>query len=127
MNAWGPWGARIRIENQNVSTPGTGTFVFLKTETEHAVAGFTALGERGKRAETVGREAAMELIRYYVSGAPWTSTWPIRLSSTWRCATRNPTSSSPASRSTCSPTCGSSAGSGGSATMLTVNWASGAG
>ncbi len=50
-------------------TPGKGTFVFLRVESEHGVAGFTALGARGKRAENVGEEAAMELARFYSSGA----------------------------------------------------------
>lgn len=50
-------------------TPGQGTFVFLKAGSEHSVAGFTSLGERGKKAEVVGEEAAEEFIRYYSTGA----------------------------------------------------------
>ncbi|MDH5203226.1 MAG: RNA 3'-terminal phosphate cyclase [Nitrospirota bacterium] len=59
----------VEIELLNVSTPGQGTFIFLESESEHSVAGFTSLGERGKRAETVGEEAAKEFLDYYNSGA----------------------------------------------------------
>jgi RNA 3'-terminal phosphate cyclase (ATP) len=52
------------IELREVPSLGQGTFIFLKTESEHSIAGFTALGERGKRAEAVGEEAATELIEY---------------------------------------------------------------
>lgn len=54
----------VRITLVDAPTPGQGTFLFLAAESEHAVAGFTALGERGKRAETVGAEAAAELLGY---------------------------------------------------------------
>lgn len=60
-----PTGIRTAV----VQTPGTGTFIFIKTESEHSIAGFTSLGERGKRAETVGEEGAMELIEYCRSNA----------------------------------------------------------
>jgi len=55
----------IDIEVLNVPTPGQGTFIFLKFESENSIAGFTSLGERGKKAEVVGEEAAMEFLRYY--------------------------------------------------------------
>jgi RNA 3'-terminal phosphate cyclase (ATP) len=55
----------IDIELLNASTPGQGTFVFLLSETKNSVAGFTSLGERGKRAEVVGEEAAIEFLKYY--------------------------------------------------------------
>jgi len=48
---------------------GQGTFVFLKTEAENCIAGFSSLGERGKRAEAVGKEAAEGFINYYYSGS----------------------------------------------------------
>jgi RNA 3'-terminal phosphate cyclase (ATP) len=57
------------IELLNVSTPGQGTFIFLQSESENSIAGFTSLGERGKRAEAVGEEAATEFFRYYSTGA----------------------------------------------------------
>ncbi|MBI5057178.1 MAG: RNA 3'-phosphate cyclase [Nitrospirae bacterium] len=43
---------------------GQGTFVFLKGVYENGLAGFSALGARGKRAEDVGREAA-EAFKYF--------------------------------------------------------------
>ncbi len=60
----------IRIDVQNVPGPAQGTFIFLNMESEHSLAGFTALGARGKPAEKVGEEAAMDLVRFYSSGAP---------------------------------------------------------
>jgi RNA 3'-terminal phosphate cyclase (ATP) len=59
----------VDIELLNVSTPGQGTFIFLQSESENSIAGFTSLGERGKRAEAVGEEAAMEFLRYYSTNA----------------------------------------------------------
>jgi RNA 3'-terminal phosphate cyclase (ATP) len=41
-----------------VTSLGQGTFVFLKSEYENTLAGFSSLGRRGKRAEDVGQEAA---------------------------------------------------------------------
>lgn len=52
----------------NASTIGQGTFVYLQTESEHSIAGFTSLGERGKSAEVVGTEAAEEFMAYYHTG-----------------------------------------------------------
>lgn len=49
--------------------PGQGTFLFLRADTDSVRAGFTALGARGKRAETVGAEAAQELMQHLASGA----------------------------------------------------------
>lgn len=57
------------IELMDVPSPGQGTFIFLKAVSEDSAAGFTALGERGKRAEAVGDEAATELIQYLNSDA----------------------------------------------------------
>ena len=57
------------VEVMNAPTPGQGTFVFLKAETENSLAGFTALGERGKKAELVGEEAAGEFLQYFDTGA----------------------------------------------------------
>ncbi len=55
----------VDIDTVSVSSPGTGTFVFLKTEGAACLAGFSAIGVRGKRAEVVGTEAAAELLEYY--------------------------------------------------------------
>ncbi|MEW5746126.1 MAG: RNA 3'-terminal phosphate cyclase [Nitrospirota bacterium] len=59
----------LDIEIREVPSYGQGTFVFLRAESEHALAGFTALGARGKRAEAVGQEAADELLRYHAADA----------------------------------------------------------
>ncbi len=60
-------GCPVSIDLLNVPTPGQGTFTFLHAASEHSTAGFCALGERGKRAEIVGEEAAEEFIRYQAS------------------------------------------------------------
>ncbi len=64
------------MEVVEVSAPGAGTFIFACLESEGAVppailgafSGFSALGERGKRAEAVGEEAAKEMRDYIESG-----------------------------------------------------------
>jgi len=48
---------------------GQGTAVFLVAEYEQAVAGFTALGARGKPAEKVAEEACRYFLAYHESGA----------------------------------------------------------
>ncbi|MEW6572010.1 MAG: RNA 3'-terminal phosphate cyclase [Nitrospirota bacterium] len=62
-------GYPVEIELLNVPTPGQGTFTYLQSDFENAVAGFTSLGERGKRAETVGDEVAADFFRYYSTGS----------------------------------------------------------
>lgn len=59
--------ADVRIVS--VPTPGQGTFIFLAAESEGTVAGFCALGARGKRAETVGEEAANAFLDHAATGA----------------------------------------------------------
>ncbi len=59
----------VDIQLLNVSTPGQGTFIFIQSESENSIAGFTSLGERGKRAEAVGEDAAMEFLQYYSTDA----------------------------------------------------------
>lgn len=61
---------RPRIELLEARSPGPGTFLFLAADYENVRTGFTALGARGKPAETVGREAALELIAHHATGAP---------------------------------------------------------
>lgn len=56
------------IESMDVPAIGQGTFAYLQAESEHSLAGFTSLGERGKRAETVGIEAADGFMDYYKTG-----------------------------------------------------------
>jgi len=62
-------GFKAEIEPFSVSTPGQGTFIFLGAETENCLAGFSSLGERGKRAELVGEEAAKNYLNYYSTSA----------------------------------------------------------
>lgn len=69
----------IDIELQEVTTRGQGTFIFLGAEAEHARAGFTGIGERGKKAEIVGEEPAREFIDYYTTGAALDSHLPDQL------------------------------------------------
>lgn len=61
-------GLNCRIGTKTANTFGQGTFLFLKAESGNAISGFSVLGERGKRAEAVGTEAATELIEYIRSG-----------------------------------------------------------
>ncbi len=56
------------IDAISVPAYGQGTFVYLECRSASSLAGFSALGSRGKRAEAVGDEAAGELITYYRSG-----------------------------------------------------------
>ncbi len=51
----------------DVPADGPGAFIFLVAETEGAIAGFSSLGKRGKRAEDVAGEAVEDLKVYYES------------------------------------------------------------
>jgi RNA 3'-terminal phosphate cyclase (ATP) len=62
--------AAVEIATRSVPAAGPGTFVCLKGEWTLAAAGACALGARGKRAETVGEEAAGELLAHEATGAP---------------------------------------------------------
>jgi RNA 3'-terminal phosphate cyclase (ATP) len=62
-------GINAGVETISVSTQGQGTFIFLEAETENCLAGFSSLGERGKKAELVGEEAAKEFLDYYSASA----------------------------------------------------------
>jgi RNA 3'-terminal phosphate cyclase (ATP) len=57
-------GVNARIDVVDAPAKGQGTIVFLWAEFEHAGAGFTSLGERGKPAERVAEEAALELLSF---------------------------------------------------------------
>jgi RNA 3'-terminal phosphate cyclase len=57
------------IDTATVPSPGKGTFLFIKVDTEAGPAGFSALGAIGKRAEDVGGEAAREALAYIGSRA----------------------------------------------------------
>jgi RNA 3'-terminal phosphate cyclase (ATP) len=60
---------KTSIDAINITSVGQGTFVYLECRTGSSLAGFSALGARGRRAEEVGEEAADELIHYYRTGA----------------------------------------------------------
>lgn len=62
-------GLTVDIEIIRALSVGQGTAVFLHTGVDQSIAGFTALGERGKRAERVGREAAQHVVDFLASGA----------------------------------------------------------
>jgi len=57
------------IDLLEVSTPGKGTFIDISARFEHSIAGFIALGAIGKKAESVGEEAASDFINYYKTRA----------------------------------------------------------
>ncbi|MGC2425279.1 MAG: RNA 3'-terminal phosphate cyclase [Nitrospirota bacterium] len=57
-------GLDAEIELLRADSIGQGTFIYIDAEFENIKTGFSALGERGKRAETVGREAVKSLIDY---------------------------------------------------------------
>lgn len=57
------------IDLPEVSTPGKGTFIDVSAGFGHSIAGFSALGAIGKKAESVGEEAAADFIKYYKTGA----------------------------------------------------------
>lgn len=63
-------GVPLEISIREVVAIGQGTFLFLRGEYEHAVAGFTALGALGKPAEIVGGEAADAFLRHHETGMP---------------------------------------------------------
>jgi len=57
-------GVNPRLDVLDAPSKGTGSVVFLWAEFENVLAGFTALGERGKPAERVAEEAARALLDY---------------------------------------------------------------
>jgi RNA 3'-terminal phosphate cyclase (ATP) len=67
LKAMGPLRPRAQIDVLSVPSPGVGTFVFLKAEGGACRAGFTSIGVRGKRAETVGMEAGAALLGYHAA------------------------------------------------------------
>ncbi|QRN92960.1 RNA 3'-phosphate cyclase [Archangium violaceum] len=62
-------GIYAHAENRPLpTTRSVGTVTFILAQFENTLAGFTALGERGRPAEEVGREAAEEVARFMESG-----------------------------------------------------------
>lgn len=62
-------GIKCGMQTLDVTGFGKGTYVFAKAVYEGAIAGFSSLGEIGKRAEAVGEDAAREFIEHDHSGA----------------------------------------------------------
>jgi RNA 3'-terminal phosphate cyclase (ATP) len=62
-------GVEGEIEVLRVPSFGKGTFIFLEAQAGTCAAGFSSLGEIGKKAEAVGEEAARELIDYFLTSA----------------------------------------------------------
>ena len=57
------------IDLLDVKTPGKGTFLDIAARFDQSIAGFTGLGAIGKKAESVGEEAAGEYIKYFRTDA----------------------------------------------------------
>lgn len=57
----------LQVECVRAACPGAG--IFLMAEFQHARAGFSALGARGKPSEQVAEEAVEELLRHHATGA----------------------------------------------------------
>lgn len=55
----------IKIQKINSLSPGS--FIFIKAEFENSLAGFSGLGEKGKKAEEIGQKAAQEFLDYFCS------------------------------------------------------------
>ncbi len=58
-----------RVEIVNAPSHGTGTLVFLMCRFEGGTAGFSALGQKGKRAEKVADDACFQLFQFVASNA----------------------------------------------------------
>jgi RNA 3'-terminal phosphate cyclase (ATP) len=62
-------GLHPRLEVLRAPSAGIGTAVILVAECDHVLAGFSALGARGKPAEEVAEEACQHFLRWWQSGA----------------------------------------------------------
>ncbi|MCX7793293.1 MAG: RNA 3'-terminal phosphate cyclase [Thermodesulfovibrionales bacterium] len=59
---------KMQIKSLAVRSPGPGTFLFIEAFYENSVAGFSSLGEKGKKAESVGEEAWKQFLRHLKTG-----------------------------------------------------------
>jgi len=59
---------KATIQTLDLPSPSPGTFLFVKAESKSHAAGFSSLGERGKRAETVGEETCLQVISHLKTG-----------------------------------------------------------
>jgi RNA 3'-terminal phosphate cyclase (ATP) len=57
-------GVNVRMDEVEAPSKGMGTVVFVWADFEHVAAGYTSLGERGKPAEKVAEEAALEMLTF---------------------------------------------------------------
>lgn len=62
-------GFRPEIDIVDAPSIGQGTFLLIVVEFENSIAGFSSLGQKGKRAEEVGEEATKTFLDFYRSGA----------------------------------------------------------
>jgi len=62
-------GISARIEIALRQSPGPGCYIVLVAEYQGCVAGFSSLGERGKRAEIVAQDAVGQLLAFHATGA----------------------------------------------------------
>jgi len=60
--------AETEIKEVHSFAGAKGTFVFILSLYENSLAGFSSIGERGKRAEVVGAEAAYDFLKYEKAG-----------------------------------------------------------
>ena len=60
---------KLHVETRAVSAAGPGAVILLVAECEGSLAGFSALGERGKRIEIVAQEACQAFRDWWESGA----------------------------------------------------------
>jgi RNA 3'-terminal phosphate cyclase (ATP) len=70
QNVLAAQGLEARVEPRRLRGAGPGAGIFLFTEYEHAVAGFTAYGRKGLPAEHVAEAACQGLLQHHRSGAP---------------------------------------------------------
>jgi RNA 3'-terminal phosphate cyclase (ATP) len=69
MNVLRQAGLPVNITPQRVSGTGPGAGLFLIAEYDQALAGFAALGRKGKPSDVVADEACQELLAYHTNGA----------------------------------------------------------
>ncbi len=63
-------GIDVKMEKEYCNTLSSGSGITLWIKTENSILGSSSLGERGKMAEIVGREAAQNLVKEFDSNAP---------------------------------------------------------
>lgn len=69
MNLLAEAGLPVAIEPRRVRSPSPGAGIFLTAEYEHSLAGFSALGKKGKPSEQVAEEAVAAVLAFHHSRA----------------------------------------------------------